>query len=158
MTIQDIGSIGEFVGSMLILVTLVSLALQNRYQQKLLLSQAFQARTDTMVGQVMSAVQNPQWAGVQIKAHSGDELSAIEHQQRIMYMMAGLKSFENIFCQTELGVVPVGQAQSVRRVLKGIVIRKQHNHLIHESVFEPSTLLPLGAGIAGLVYRCRRVS
>ena len=48
MTIQDIGALGEFISVFLILATLVYLAMQNKQQQKLLLSTVSQSGSDSM--------------------------------------------------------------------------------------------------------------
>ena len=106
MSIQEFGALGEGIGSLLILITLIYLAIQNRYQQKLLLSQAYQARTDTFVSTMEWFVTNSSVAGRATKLINGEELTQTEYQQAQYYAMVLLRSLENNHFQNSLGVLP----------------------------------------------------
>ncbi len=122
MTIQDIGSIGEFIGSMLILVTLVYLAIQNRHQQKLLLSTAFQARLDPLAKYIGWRVENPQFAEVLRKNFAGDSLTDMESLQLEAYSFFGISMLENAMYQKNLGALDVSDTEVESQI--GILMRE----------------------------------
>ena len=118
MTIQDIGAIGEFVGSMLILVTLIYLAVQNKQQQKLLSSQAYQARTDTTLSLFSQAISNLQFAEKLANMEGSEALTPGESLQLLLWFSSSMKSHENTHFQHQLGVLPDEHITSIRKVVK----------------------------------------
>ena len=102
MTIQDIGAIGEFVGAFLILATLVYLAIQNKQQQKLLLSTVSQARTDAVSDLLKEMSEN---ADIFIKLQAKEPLSEAENFRLTLINAALLRNFENTHYQGMLGAI-----------------------------------------------------
>jgi len=105
MSIQDLGAIGEFLGSLVIVVTLVYLAIQNRQQQKLLMSSAFQARTATLLGLYSEIARDAEFAAIVMKSNAGVALTELESFRLSYWMQCFLKTGENIFFQAKLGVI-----------------------------------------------------
>jgi hypothetical protein len=125
MSIQDLGSIGEFIGSMLILVTLVYLAIQSKYQQKLLVSQAYQARTDTIIGMLESTATNSSVAARTVKLRNGEELTEMELLQHGAGVMAMLRSIENGHFQYSIGVLSAEYGNTLKAMVRSVLEREQ---------------------------------
>lgn len=102
MSITEFGALGEGIGSLLILVTLVYLAVQNRHQQKLLLSTVSQARTDALRDMLkgMSEISD-----VYVKLQSDEQLTAIDSFRLFVVRNGQLRNFENTHYQGLLGAV-----------------------------------------------------
>ena len=93
MSIAEFGALGEGIGSLLILVTLVYLAVQNRQQQRLLLSQAYQSRTDTSVSFIIECATHPEL----VRAAYKPDRNEIEQTQAIEYWRVFTHMWENLF-------------------------------------------------------------
>jgi hypothetical protein len=101
MSITEFGALGEGIGSLLILVTLIYLAVQNRQQHKLLLSQAYQARADTSITFITAAGIHPEWA----QAAGKVDRNETELYQVGQYWLAIIHIWENLFFQHSINVL-----------------------------------------------------
>ena len=123
MTIAELGSIGEFVGSFAVLATLIYLATQIKHSQKFAMAQAFQARTDLSVqlgghflqldSELLAKVTPTDLAsGLFIDAAKIDDLTS-EEQSRLRVAVTGLASVsDNSLYQIELGLIPGAHLES----------------------------------------------
>ena len=123
MTIQDIGAIGEFLGSIVIVVTLIYLAIQNKYQQKLLLSQSYQARNDSALT-VIGWMFNSDIAATFAKNSRDEGLTDVERIKWSGYQIGSYRSFENSYYQYELGILGVEHLRAIREMIR----RAAHGH------------------------------
>ena len=73
MSIAEFGALGEGIGSLLILVTLVYLAIQNRQQQKLMQSQAYQTRVEMESKLYHTIIENPRLRDLHKKGWGSEE-------------------------------------------------------------------------------------
>ncbi len=105
MSIQDLGAIGEFIGSMVIVVTLIYLAIQNRQQHKLMMSSAFQSRTATLLELYSEIARDPELAEIVMRSNQGAVLTDLERFRLSYWVQCFLKTGENIFFQSKLGVI-----------------------------------------------------
>jgi hypothetical protein len=121
MSIQEFGALGEGIGSLLILITLIYLAMQNRYQQKLLLSHAYQARTDTIIRMLEWGATNPSVAARAVKLNNDEELTEEEHEQWASTMLAYLRSIENGHFQHSLGVVSDEYGKTLQAMVRSLI-------------------------------------
>ncbi len=124
MTIAELGAIGEFVGSIAVLMTLVYLAIQIRQSKKLLeenqriaLSQTFQTRAGFRMETFRFGIE-PHGAKLLAKfdtLHQGESLEeriksydALSDSEKIQirnYYSMGLQALENALYQGELGLL-----------------------------------------------------
>ncbi len=123
MTIAELGSIGEFVGSFAVLATLIYLATQIKHSQKFAMAQAFQARTDLSVqlgghflqldsDLLAKVIPTDLASGPFIDAAKIDDLTR-EEQARLRVAVSGLVSVsDNSLYQIELGLIPGAHLQS----------------------------------------------
>ena len=117
MTIQDIGAIGEFIGAFLILATLVYLAIQNRHQQKLLLSTVSQARTDAIRHVQREMTEH---AEAFVKEESNECLLAIDLFRLNLVRSSALRNAENTILQYRLGVVEEETFRATHNAMKSM--------------------------------------
>lgn len=105
MTIAELGAVGEFVGSIAVLATLVYLALQMKQTQRLLLSSILQARSENNITMALATSTNPSLAAALEKSGAGEALTAEESRQVRSYGVAVMRNFENLFAQHKLGTL-----------------------------------------------------
>ena len=118
MSIQELGALGEFVSVFLILITLVYLAVQNRQQRKLLLSNVYQARTDSTERLYGMMIEHPEIAESMEKGVSGDQRTPTEILLANSYLSIIFKLTENIQYQHNLGIFPDDHLAASRRAVK----------------------------------------
>jgi len=105
MSIEELGSIGEFVSAIIIVVSLIYIALQSKQTHRLMQSTAFQARTATTLDLYRQAATSPELAEIMVKNTAGEELTANERLRIQFWQRCFLKTAENIHFQLELGVI-----------------------------------------------------
>ncbi|MBT4161056.1 MAG: hypothetical protein HOC70_13350 [Gammaproteobacteria bacterium] len=105
MTIQDLGSIGEFISALIIIVTLIYIAIQSKQNQNLMRSSAFQYRTSTAIDMYQQVVSSEHMSRILVKNRSGQELSEEEKIRLTFWQLCLLKAGENIHYQLEIGVL-----------------------------------------------------
>ena len=137
MSITEFGALGEGIGSLLILITLIYLAVQNRQQQRLLLSQAYQARTDTSVNWIMTVGGNPQW----LEAIAKSDRSETERQQVLNYWICIFHIWENLYFQKSLDVLDTetfnGRRKSLKVYLTNQSGMKEHWQISRRNIYHP---------------------
>ena len=106
VTIQDLGSIGEFVAAIATIVTLVYLAAQVRQNTRALRSSTFQGISEQMAQNVEPIVYHAEVADVLAKGFSG--LGALIPGERIRFQAVLVMSFrrmEAVYVQAEIGSI-----------------------------------------------------
>ena len=131
MSITELGALGEFVGSLAVLATLVYLAIQVRQSKAMLmenrkisLAQTYQARA-SMAGQINMAV-DPEIFGNKLGGKSPyeltvDDLAELSETERVQiarYYGLLLVSLDNVFYQARLGLVDNDMPEGGKRVLR----------------------------------------
>jgi hypothetical protein len=106
MNWEAIGAIGQIVGTVLVGVTLIYLALQLRQNTSSLKSSTFLA-ISTLMGSTMEVLAtNPDLAPLVIKAQAGlDALSAAERARFGFMMMMAFRRVETVVVQRHLGFI-----------------------------------------------------
>lgn len=106
MTLQELGSLGEFVGSVGVIVSLVYLAVQIRQNTRSVRASTQQAFVDVNASFAGLLISNPHMAQVYrtgIDDHS--RLSEDEQVQFDMLMVTYFRNMQNLFQQHERGVL-----------------------------------------------------
>jgi hypothetical protein len=86
MSIQDLGSIGEFVGSLLVLLTLLYLARQVRQARHSMLLSTVQAQRAEVMANFRMTIDSPHLPRILAKVSAGEELDAVEEQRLGSYI------------------------------------------------------------------------
>ena len=106
MTIQDLGSIGEFVAAVATVATLVYLAAQVRQNTRALRSSTFQDISTQMAQNVEPIVSSAEVAEVLVKGLSG--LSALSPGERLRFQSVLVMSFrrmEAVYVHAQIGSI-----------------------------------------------------
>ena len=123
MTIAELGAIGEFVGSIAVLATLIYLATQIRQNtrsmednKKFAMAQAYQARTDMWIQvtgladqEVLSRVSDRNFDKNSFGVFDPEkikELSPVDAQRLAAYADVAMIAGDNMMYQRELGLIP----------------------------------------------------
>jgi hypothetical protein len=106
MNWEAVGAIGQIVGTVLVGVTLIYLALQLRQNTSSLKSSTFLA-ISTLMGSTMEVLAtNADLVPLVIKSESGlDELSAVERARFGFIMMMAFRRVETVVVQRHLGFI-----------------------------------------------------
>lgn len=152
MSIQDLGAIGELLGSLLVLITLIYLAVQVRHSRELLeenrklsLSAAYQARTGFRITLAKDFAIDENWLKVQRHLRGGwksqsvdvqienfESLSDEEKIKLILWQETVAHSTDNALFQMELGLAD----ENIQQIAWG-TIRAQYPFWLHTGVQIP---------------------
>jgi hypothetical protein len=111
MTIGDLGSVGEFIGAIAVLVTLIYLAAQLKQNTQAIRAQISQARSDQAQEFFLFSAGSDHiaeiWAKVQVD-HVPDpakleELDDVERSRLLFYCVANQQRLENMYFQHKRG-------------------------------------------------------
>ena len=122
MTLQDLGSIGEFVAAIATLATLVYLALQIRQNTKSSRSATYQAATRDILQAADQVTLDPELNCIYFEGlHDFDSLSREKKRRFASYMISLLRRYENMLYQTNAGMLDsdwwVGIGKNLEQVI-----------------------------------------
>ncbi len=139
MTILELGALGEFIGSIAVVITLIYLSMQIRQNtksmeetKKHMISQTYQARSDQIIRANISTALSPEFCELNANlAESGwpgnnealNELSAGEQFQIRSYYRAHLARWDNLLFQLDQGLYDPGDYEDLYQPLGFFVPR-----------------------------------
>lgn len=116
MTLQELGSIGEFIAAIATLVTLVYLAYQVRQNTRALQSSTFQAISEQMAANVEPIISSGEVADILARGIAGGEgFTAAERIRFQSSMVGSLRRMEAVFIHSRLGSIDEGMASGFER-------------------------------------------
>ena len=140
MTIQDLGSLGEFLAAIATLATLVYLAMQIRQNSESVKAAAAQSVLAGVNNALQNAASTPQLARVVVQGQTKfDQLSDEEQQQFIVWVFSWFRTIELAHHNYLLGYLDSriweGQARHLESVVQSPAVRNWWH--LRESVFSP---------------------
>ena len=120
-TVQDLGSLGELVGSLAVLVTLVYLAQQVRQSNRLAIAASYQARTDSNIELISILLGSP---GGPMAVSTAIENGPLNREQRAFtdwFFEANFVYYENNHFQHKLGLVDLEHWQATQNSIKRVL-------------------------------------
>ncbi|MEJ2130736.1 MAG: hypothetical protein P8Y95_03725 [Gammaproteobacteria bacterium] len=142
MTIEQLGSLGEFVGALGVIVTLAYLAFQVKQAKLMMRAQAAQARTDTGIQLMMSAYTNPAVWEATRKARESSELTPTERVFASGFLTAILLHHQNMLFQERMGLLDENMAALLRSTVRNNVnspfAREMWENLKSQGFFGPA--------------------
>lgn len=119
MSIQDFGAIGELIGGVAVVITLVYLALQIKQNTKINASLVRQNFYDAQQQQILHAVESPEFNALINRSWSADEsLSPAEQTQVWRHMQGILIGYQGAFEQYKSGALPKADWDLVKLMLR----------------------------------------
>jgi hypothetical protein len=122
MSIQEFGALGEGVGSLLILITLIYLAIQSKQQRQMMKSSVNQTRWDTWASGLQQIASIPYLAELWFKAQDSPEtLTPLDEMRLSISFMAVFKNFECAQYQFMLDIMTDDDATILKNALKNML-------------------------------------
>ena len=119
MTIQDLGAIGDMVGGVAVLVTLVYLAIQIKQNTKIHASLIRQNFYDAQQQQILHAVESSDFNALMNRSWTTDEvLKPGEKTQIWRHMQGVLIGYQGAFEQYKSGALPAADWDLVKLMLR----------------------------------------
>ncbi len=122
-TVQDLGALGEFVGSVVVLVTLVHIALQVRQSNRLAVAASYQARTDSNIELISILLSSPGGPSTVTALFENQPLNQEQQGFTDWYSEANFVYYENNHFQHTLGLVDAEHWQATRNSIKRILTK-----------------------------------
>ena len=118
MTIQDIGAVGEFIGGIAVLVTLVYLALQIKQNTNVHASHIRQNFYDATQQMMLHGVESSEFMEIWHRGWiTNDSLSGSEQTQINRHMQAMFMGYQGFFEQYKSGALPEKDWELLRKIL-----------------------------------------
>jgi hypothetical protein len=119
MTLQDLGSIGELLGAIGVILSLVYLATQIRQNTKSLRAAAVDAAADRYIESTRLISLNPELADLLEKGRSDyTALSGVQQRRYRLHYLANSLAFENMFQKYRQGMIPESQWEGIAGALR----------------------------------------
>lgn len=119
MSIQEFGAIGDLIGGVAVVVTLVYLAVQIKQNTKINASLVRQNFYDAQQQQILHAVESPEFNALINRSWSTDEsLSPAEKTQVWRHMQGILIGYQGAFEQYKSGALPKADWDLVKLMLR----------------------------------------
>ncbi len=118
ITIQDLGAIGEFIGGVAVLITLIYLAMQIKQNTKVNASLIRQNFYDATQRMMLHAVESTEFMELFNRAWStNDSLTPAEQMQIWRHMQAIFMGYQGFFEQYKSGALPEKDWALMRKIL-----------------------------------------
>lgn len=123
MTIQEIGSIGELLGAIGVLVTLIFLTLQLNQSTKATKAGTIAGISESISHYLLVSAQSPELSIIweKVEANGYEALSIAEEFQIRGFNAALINSFQNAYDQMKLGTLTFEQWLPYRGLLIGLL-------------------------------------
>ena len=105
MTLNDLGNLGEFIGSVAVVITLIYLAIQVRQQTAATKVQIRQAISDAQFANINSRATDDKLPIIIMKANRDENLDQDELDRLYFHLDASLRQFENFFSHFQSSVI-----------------------------------------------------
>ena len=139
MNWDAIGAIGEIIGAIAVLVTLIYLSVQIRQSSETQRAQTYQQLTHDRIINYRLMIQNKEIRDAISKAQFGKPLTADE--QRLLYWlsMANLRAYENELYQHSKGMIEDEELELQRKLLEYPYVQIETVEAISLHTFTPKT-------------------
>ena len=117
MTLQDWGALGELLGGLAVLITLVYLARQIRQNTAMITAQAVQASVDATQRVLLFRAEHPELRAILRKARGAEELDSDETEVLASYLQASFMNFQARLQHNTRGVFDESVNQSYELIL-----------------------------------------
>lgn len=118
MTIQDWGAVGEVVGAIAVLMTLIYLSIQIRQSTVVQRTQTHQQIAQERSKSLRMIIENSDLRRAMVKASSGIDLDEEEGQMLFWFTVLAARGFENELYLHEKGMIESDELDVVRTLLE----------------------------------------
>ena len=129
MDLEALGNLGDFVGGIAVIVTLIYLALQVRQNNRQLHENSaatraatVQSANDALIQLNITIAQSPELASYHIiSAEEFENLSPVDQRRCTALHISALRVFQHLFRQYEVGLISAEEWEETRAGLVGVL-------------------------------------
>ena len=103
--LEDLANVGEFVGAVAVVVTLIYLAFQSKQANVFMVRQIRQSVTDSAMSLLSVGIQNPEINVIAGKHIAGEELTSGEQRLMRTYLMMFMQLLKNNYYHYRAGLI-----------------------------------------------------
>ena len=152
MSISDLGSLGEFIGSIAVLVTLIYVALQIRHNTHATRAASHHAITDALNQLNLSLANNPELAQLWLTGmNDRSSLSGVQLEQFDALIRTYMHVCDTMYYQAQVGAGDDGLWQAEQRYLGAILTSQGGGQWLRENSLSISA--GFGSAIEEIVQR-----
>jgi len=118
MTLQDLGALGDLIGGIAVVLTLIYLAVQVRQNTSMIMAQTVQASVDATQRVLLFRAERPDLRALLRKARNNDDLDADDTEFLASYLQAVFMNFQARLRHHALGVFDRSVNDSYERILE----------------------------------------
>lgn len=119
MTLQDLGSIGELLGAIGVIISLIYLATQIRQNTKTVRAAAVDAAAERFIESTRLISLNPELADLLHRGHHDyAALSEVEQRRYRLHYLANSLAFENQYQKHQQGLISKSQWESIAGAIR----------------------------------------
>ena len=118
MSLQDLGALGDLIGGIAVVVTLIYLAVQVRQNTGMIMAQTVQASVDATQRVLLFRAEHPELRSLLRTARSQGELDADDTELLASYLQAVFMNFQARLRHHRLGVFDRSVNESYERILE----------------------------------------
>jgi hypothetical protein len=117
MTLSDLGNLGQFISSIVVIITLIYLAIQLRQSSKIARASLRQSLAENQFAQITLRATDPVIRKAFRKASDSEELTQDEADALLAYAVAGIRQWEALYSQYEHGMIASEDWHATRQVM-----------------------------------------
>ena len=117
MTLSDLGNLGQFISSIVVIITLIYLAIQIRQSSKIARASLRQSLAENQFAVLALRATDPVIRTAFRKASVSEELTKDEEAALSAYAIAGIRQWEALYSQYEQGMISVEDWSTTRRIM-----------------------------------------
>jgi len=117
MTLSDLGNLGQFISSIVIIITLIYLAIQIRQSSDIARASLRQSLAENQFAQITLRATDPVIRTAFRKASDSEELTEDETAALLAYAVSGIRLWEALYSQYEHGMVTTEDWRATRQVM-----------------------------------------
>jgi hypothetical protein len=117
MTIIEFGAIGEFIGAIAVVVTLIYLAVQMRQNTNALKLNSARSVTEELQDMLALVASNQELSEILVAAAGGSELQGAQRVRYYTYTHNLVRVYENAFLQLQSGVIDQAHWEGMTRMM-----------------------------------------
>ena len=122
MTLQDLGSLGEFVAAIATLTTLIYLAVQIKQNTRAVRSSAFQQVVDSFSGISLEIGLNREISDILDRANNDfSSLDTLEQRRYWSVLLSLFRRAESVFFHAEQGTLQAETWEGIREFLRSVL-------------------------------------
>ena len=118
MSLSDLGNLGELVGGIAVIVTLIYLVIQVRQNSAATRAKNRQALANDQIRYINGRATDPFLRRTVEQMFAGEEIAREDRFGLRMHVIAGLRMFENYFAQFENGTMDREDWRAMREIVK----------------------------------------